>query len=384
MGKLIRHALADRYAREEQRNGYKPLKPLNVGIIGGGLNSAVGAAHFSALGIDGLYRIAAGCFSRNNEINYATAARCGLPQSAVYISGGDLLKNAKELDAVILLLPIPLHYETLLCTINCNTRIICEKLLVLNLQEALNIRRALTDINRLTITYNYLGYPMIRELKELITSGRLGAIKHFEAKMPQESYILTRSTPQFWRLNEKDPPLIALDLLTHLHRIIEYLLEIKANELFCVQNSYGRFDSVIDDMRLLAHYDQNIGGSFWVSKSALGFRNGMEIAVYGGEASAIWRQENAEEIKIAYADGRRETIDRGSPLKIANAQRFSRFKAGHPSGYIEAFANLYGDIAKMIAGEKGAEITAIDSEVERMRFIETAALSAKSGKWEKI
>jgi predicted dehydrogenase len=115
----------------------------------------------------------------------------------------------------------------------------------------------------------------------------------------------------------------------------------------------------------------------------------MKISIFGTKSSAVWVQEDPEKIHLAYANGEKRMLDRGSALLVANESRYARFKAGHPSGYIEAFANLYADIAEEIyefkKGRKSksskAEVTYVDSEVDRMRFLEAVADSAKKREW---
>ncbi|MEK7856197.1 MAG: gfo/Idh/MocA family oxidoreductase, partial [Acidobacteriota bacterium] len=131
-------------------------------------------------------------------------------------------------------------------------------------------------------------------------------------------------------------------------------------------------------------------GQFWFSKSALGHRNGLNLRIYGSEGSAEWCQANPEELLLAFSDGRREILDRASAVSVANQLRYNRFKSGHPAGFIEAFANLYADIADCLLAYRtegewhSEEVYGADLAFDGLRFLEAMAKSAKTGAWCKV
>ena len=127
--------------------------------------------------------------------------------------------------------------------------------------------------------------------------------------------------------------------------------------------------------------------SFWFTKSALGRRNGLKLRLFGTKASAEWLQSEPEELLLAHADGRRELLDRASAVRVANAPRYARFKAGHPAGFIEAFANLYVDIAGALREHRaeGAwsspEVFGPELALEGLHFVETLTEAARRKMW---
>ena len=157
------------------------------------------------------------------------------------------------------------------------------------------------------------------------------------------------------------------------------------------QGTYGHFSEIVDNVYCLAHYEDNIRVQSWYGKTALGNRNGLRIRVMGSLASAEWFQMQPEDLQLNQADGRRVLIDRGSDeADVARQLRYNRFKAGHPSGFIEAFANLYADIAACLRQVKsgGAASSAFvygarESE-EGLRFLEAISRSAHTRKWEAV
>jgi predicted dehydrogenase len=122
----------------------------------------------------------------------------------------------------------------------------------------------------------------------------------------------------------------------------------------------------------------------------LGYRNGLRIRIYGDKGSAEWHQLNAEELTLSHVDGRRETLDRASTVEVCNQGRYTRFKAGHPAGFIEAFANLYHDIADALqqyqrgGSWRSGEVFSADLALEGMQFMEAMVASAKSRAWQTV
>jgi predicted dehydrogenase len=365
------------------------IKKLKLGFIGGSVASAIGYTHFLASRLDGFFEVTSGCFSSREDINHESAKVYGIADDRVYDSWSDmLLAERGVIDAVVILLPIPGHHRAIISALENGIPVICEKPLVMNLNQALDVKSACeSGKNFLTITYNYTGYPMIRELRQIISNGGLGRICHFQAEMPQESYMKEGASPQQWRLNKTSPSLISLDLMSHLHHMIDYLLGCSVKSMSASVNSFSRFSGVIDDINCSALYTNGVAGQYWVSKSSLGNRNGMKVRIFGSKGSAQWVQEHPEYLELAYSDGRKEILDRGCKTQIAGLPRYVRFKPGHPAGYIEAFANLYVDIAeslRLYISDKptnNCELTTIEQEIDRMRFLEVIDISAKERKW---
>lgn len=375
----------------------KMNKPFSIGFIGGAVDSAVGYVHFAASIMDNKWKLEAGCFSRKKESNIKSTETYGVSSDRTYDSWQDLVKNEKEkIDAIAVLTPTPEHFDIVKGCIEAGIPVICEKALVANPDDARELIK-IRDKNKgfLAVTYNYSGYPMVRELKNLIKNGKLGKILHFNVEMPQEGFIRVDSKgnkpkPQSWRLSDKEIPTIYLDLATHLHELIDYTINEKPLSTIADQESDGWFKDIIDNVNCLCRYTNNIQGQIWFSKSALGHRNGLKLRIYGSEASAVWEQVNPEELVLSYANGQREILDRASCVEISNQQRYTRFKAGHPAGFIEAFANLYSDIAQALKDYKengkwsSDEVFSVELALEGLNLFEAMVKSTHTKKWEKV
>jgi len=381
------------YALEKHINLKKPLK---LAFIGGGLNSAVGKVHATASQLDNIWELVCGCFSTNEKVNLETGTIYGVSTHRIHKHWPTLIdKEKNSVDAVAILTPTPSHSEIIIQCLEAGLPVISEKAIALSSSESSIIQNKLKEMHGfLAVTYNYSGYPMVRELGSLIRNGKLGKILHFQVEMPQEGYLRLNAcgekpTPQTWRLSDLSIPTLYLDLGVHTHHLIYYLTQARPLEVLADHQSFGFFD-VIDNVSSLCRYSSGIHGQFWFSKSALGHRNGLRIRIYGSEGSAEWFQGNPEELVLAHANGRRSILDRAGNSGVATHDRYNRFKAGHPSGFIEAFANLYADVGSALLQFKkhgkfeSDEIFGTNLATEGLFFMESMVRSMVTRKWEKV
>ncbi|MCK9471959.1 MAG: Gfo/Idh/MocA family oxidoreductase [Bacilli bacterium] len=370
-------------------------KKIKLAFLGGGINSAVGQTHRIAIEMDKRYELVAGCFSRNDEINVNTAKEYEVNLNRCYKSLDDLIENEKNnIDAICILTPTPNHKEEVIKCIQNGIKVICEKALAVSVKEAFEIKEALEKYKGfLVVTYNYTGYPMLRELKAMIKQNRLGKIEQVHIEMPQESFAKldkhgNPQKPQDWRLKDNDLPTLSLDLGTHTHDITSFLTEEHPIELVAIQNSFGSFRNIVDNSIAIANYTNGIVSNIWFSKAALGHRNGLRVRVYGENGSAEWFQLDSENLYFNDNRGNKLIIDRASlDVTITTELRYNRFKAGHPAGFIEAFANYYSDIADLIIGKtdnKNRYVFGIEDALEGLKMLEAMTKSSKNKGWEKI
>ncbi|MCU7946754.1 MAG: Gfo/Idh/MocA family oxidoreductase [Candidatus Thiodiazotropha sp. (ex Cardiolucina cf. quadrata)] len=368
---------------------------LKLGFIGGSIDSAVGATHKISSQMDDRWVLSAGCFSKHDSSNFKTASAWGVAPERVYPSYHELLAaEVNQLDAVAVLTPTPSHTEVVLAALEHGYPVICEKALTKTVVEAKSIKRAL-DMRKgfLAVTYNYTGYPMVRELQAIAHSGRLGKLQQIHIEMPQEGYLRldknnNKLKPQTWRLKDDQIPTLSLDLGVHLHHMIHFLSGERPIELVAVNNNYGFFYDITDNTMCIARYTNDLDCQIWFGKSALGNSNGLQVRVYGEEGSAEWLQMQPETIIQHDNKGRVCTLQRSSvDLMLANDTRYNRFKAGHPAGFIEAFANLYVDIADSLEMYKKGEnqsvpwVFGVDVALEGLVMLETMEQSATERIW---
>lgn len=368
---------------------------LSLGFVGGGWNSAVGTTHFIASRMDGLFSVDAGVFSRHAEINQQTSSRWDVAEARTYDTVDQLLdREAGRLDAIVVLTPTPDHTGPVLAALERGLAVICEKALASTTADAVRIAKAVEASGGfLAVTYNYTGYPMVRELRRLMRDGRLGRITQLHVEMPQEGFARLGPddapvSPQAWRLRDGPIPTISLDLGVHLHHIVRFLTGETLAEVVATQASHGNFRDVVDNVMCLARYSGGVEGAFWFSKSALGHRNGLRVRAYGSQGSAEWFQMAPEELVLHDVHGQRTVMDRAAvDARLAAEPRYTRFKVGHPAGFIEAFANLYDDIGLSLAAHRAGQpadsefvFGAVDA-VEGLAALEAMAESSRTRAW---
>lgn len=370
-------------------------KPIQLGFIGGGINSAIGTTHFIASQMDGFFKVCSGYFSRDQNINARTAELQGIKTDRVYSSYEAMLEEEiGHLDAIVVLTPTPEHRLPVIAALHAGFPVICEKALAGSSPDATEMETISRETGRLlAVTYNYTGYPMVRELREMIRNGRLGRIEQIHVEMPQEGFArLDRNgnpmVPQQWRLIDGVVPTISLDLGVHAHHLVDFLTGEKAEEVVATQSSLGRFRQVVDNTMALVSYSNDMEGHFWFSKAALGHRNGLRIRVYGEKGAAEWFQMDPEFIQFWDNRGQQQRIDRASnDVMIAHLDRYNRFKSGHPAGFLEAFANLYADIAHHMDSDIGLESSSAEyvftasQAREGLVLLEAIDQSARERRW---
>lgn len=371
---------------------------LSLGFLGGGLNSAVGATHFISCRMDGLFTADAGAFSRRPEVNRQTAEQWGVSLSRTYPNLDALLaEEAERLDALVVLTPTPDHAAAVAPALEMGLPVICEKALTSTSAEARHIADTVTRTSGfLAVTFNYSGYPMVRELRRMILDGQLGSVTQVHAEMPQEGFVRVDAdghpaVPQTWRTQDATIPTLSLDLGDHLYHLVRFLTGERPIEVMATESTHGNIEGVIDNVVCLARYSGDLDCSFWFGKSALGHRNGLRLRIYGRTGAAEWRQTNPEELIFTDARGQTSILDRSSVgVKVANQPRYTRFKVGHPAGFIEAFANLYNDIGQaLVAHREGAPIASeyiVDAKdaVDGLLTLEAMAMSARTRAWTTI
>lgn len=371
-------------------------KVLKLAFIGGSLYSAVGATHFSASRMDGKFRLVAGAFSRDAARNKDTAKAWRVDDDRLYADYHELLANEKgKIDAVCLLTPTPDHADQVCEILKAGYRVISEKPLAMDMAEIAKIRSAYDPAkNYLAVTFNYTGYAMFRELGQRCRAGEIGNIHQIMVEMPQESFtrppdIAGKRMPvQNWRLTDGTIPMISLDLGTHLDSLISYVTGEKASEVMAASQMAAHYPNLVSGVHMWARYGGGVLANFWFTKTAVGHRNGLRIRIYGDKGSAEWYQMEPEILRINWLTGEMVTLDRASENLVARQLRYNRMKPGHPSGYIEAFANYYTDLADDIVGrplgKPNENVFTLDDAAEGLALFEAAARSVKSGSWEKV
>jgi predicted dehydrogenase len=336
-------------------------KNRRVAIIGGGINSAVGNVHRTALRIVGNNSVVGGYFSKSLDKNVESQIWWGAENRKPFLSLSDCIDSSDLFDTVIILTPPSQHAEAISKFLKIGKTVITEKPTTGKLAEIDSlIKNFKKETKHLRTTYNYSGYPMIRELKKIIEDNRFGRIINVKIEMYQEGFLKVDEkgnpiTPQNWRLEDGEIPTVSLDLGTHVLHLLYFLtgdLTLKGHSTI----SSSGFFKVTDQVDFVGNDLSGKGIRLGWGKVSLGNQNGLRVEIFGERGAATWVQSNPEELRIANSRGEITLLARGNPsCLIANETRYTRFKGGHPSGFLEAFANLYEDLLFMKIGETFVE-----------------------------
>ena len=377
-----------------------------MGMIGGGRGAFIGAVHRMAAALDGRIELVAGCFSSDPEKSRASGADFCLDPARVYGAYEDMaraeaaLPPGRRLDFVSIVTRNDAHFAVARTFLKAGFNVICDKPLAYNLAQAKQLRTLVRRSDKVfALTHNYTGYPMVKEARALVRSGRLGRILKVVTEYPQ-GYAITaledRSDGAIsnWRM---DPRIAGAsncmgDIGTHAENLGRYITGLEIDELLAELSTFIPGRTLDDDGNCLIRYKGGAKGILYASQVSNGDENNLNIRVYGTKASLEWYQEQPNELIVKAVDQPREIRRRGNTYLSPAARANTRTPFGHPEAFIEAFANVYLAAAVAIAAEvEGRPLPAdldfptIDDGVIGMAFIETAVKSARLGaKWVKF
>ena len=377
---------------------------LRYAMVGGGRDAFIGAVHRAAMALDGQYEMVSGALSSTPERSRESGRDIGLPDDRNHGTWQELLADEKSrpadqrADVVALVTPNHLHYEPARAFVEAGFHVVCDKPLVHTSAQAEDLAALVAARGTLfAVTYNYTGYPMVREARELVRGGAIGAVRKVVVEYHQgwlagalESADNKQSE---WR---KDParggPAGAMaDIGSHAENLVATVTGLELESLCADLTAFGPGRQLDDDAGLLLRFAGGARGVMSASQIAAGNENDLRLRVIGERGMLDWRQEEPNVLIHAPVDGPRRTLTRNSPGLSEAARRACRLPPGHPEGFIEAFANLYQGVAAdlRLRAAHGRPATAAEAEYPRIadgvrgvRFIEkTVASSASSQKW---
>ena len=370
---------------------------MRLGVVGGSHRSAVGYTHIVASQMDHRFTIESACFSRDIVETTATIEAWNLGAVRCYEDWSSLLEGeVGKVDAILVLTPTPTHFEIVKKALSLQYPVICEKAFTATASEAWELESLRERVNGfIAVTHNYTGYPAVRELSHICRSGGIGDLVKCNIEMPQEGFIRLHPqagmpTPQSWRLSDGPISSLALDLGTHVFHMLHYVSGQRVTSVVSDESSAGFFNQIVDDIDYLVRLSGGAKGQVWISKSALGHRNGLRVEVYGTKGSAMWAQDKAEYLELTDEFGTKSILDRAGDVSVANLPRYNRFKPGHPAGFLEAFANLYGDFADALNSYFNGDAPRKDwtygptQAAEALQILESAAQTVERRTWAQV
>tara|TARA_Y100001936_G_scaffold32235_1_gene30215 strand:+ start:1054 stop:2250 length:1197 start_codon:yes stop_codon:yes gene_type:complete len=383
------------------RNDRLENKKIRIGFVGGGPNSFIGYTHRLSARFDNRFEFVAGVFSRDKKKSIKFGESLGIDKERCYNDFKEMaekeVKRNDAIEALGIMTPSGNHYEIAKEFIKNKVHIICDKPLTSTIKDAENLKKLIVKHKIIfALTHNYSSYPMLREAKEIIQSGKIGKITLVNVEYPQGYTVAIKKKEEKeilkWRLdkNQTGPSMILSEIGTHAYHLLRYVTGLEVEQLSAEVSSLSSEISVDDNAFILLRIKNNIRGSIWVSSAATGGENGLKIRVFGNKGGIEWFQDDANNLKFIELNSPTKIITRASNLVSKFSMESSRVAAGHPEGFFEAFANIYTEFAVSINAYKKNKkykntFPTIDDGLKGIKFIFAAKNSSNNNsKWTKI
>lgn len=367
---------------------------IKLGILGGGGDSLIGVLHRVASSMYDKYEVIGGVYNPNWEENIGFAKKIGLPTNRIYKDFDTLiteelkLKESERIQVVSILTPNFLHFPMAKKLLENGFNVICEKPMTTTYKEAAILNETLKKAKTVfAVTYTYTGYPMIRQMREMIKNGALGNIQKVDAQYYQGwiNPIIhdkeKRTTT--WRLNPEKSGISCCigDIGTHAFNMLEFVSGVKIEAILADLN-YLYSDNKMDiDGTVLLRCSNNVKGVICASQIATGEENSFEVKVYGDKAGLKWEQENPNYLYLMQDGKPLQVLKPGHEYNSELSLDGTKLPPGHPEGIFDSMGNIYKGVAKAINKEpynSGEFPTMIDG-VRGMSFIEKAVASHTKG-----
>lgn len=360
---------------------------LKLGMVGGGQGAFIGGVHRMAARLDGCFDLVAGAFSSDPARAHAFAAELGIAVDRSYSDYNEMAKaeatRSDGIDAVSIVTPNHLHGPIAEAFLAHDISVICDKPMTANLAQAESLMSAaLISKGHFFLTHNYTGYPMIRQARQMVADGALGEIRIVEANYLQDwlSEAPAEDNKQAkWRMDPAQSGGGAIgDIGTHAHNLACFVTGLHVTSLSATLSSNVAGRLVDDDARITLQFEGGARGHIWASQVAIGNENNLTLAVYGIKGSLRWSQENPNVLWFAKLGHAPQMITRGGGAAGPAASAVTRIPAGHPEGYLEAFATLYREAADAITKKNlsGATLGAQEG-LDGVRFVDACQRSSR-------
>jgi len=376
-------------------------KKLRLGMVGGGKDAFIGSVHRIASRIDDKFEFVAGCLSSTPEKSQASGKELGLDSSRIYSSFKEMAEKESRMqdgiDVVSIVTPNHMHAKPSIEFLKKNIHVICDKPMTASINEAKQLYNEVKKSSSyFFLTHNYSGYPVIREIRQLILNGEIGKIRkvkghYLQGWLGQKEEDKGINKQAEWRTDPQRSGIAGSvgDIGSHLMHIIEFVSGLKLKEIAAELTTFVSGRKLDDDANILLRMSENVKGSLSVSQIATGEENNLAFSIYGEKGAIHWSQENPNYARLSKIDKRDRIITRGT-FSETNSMSYIRVPPGHPEGYLEGFAQIYSDIADIINNSDNSNnlLKIIPDEevgIHIMNFISACVESSKNNsKWIKL
>ncbi len=372
-------------------------------MIGGGTDAFIGAVHRIALNMDGQVELVAGALSVNPDVALSSGRQLFLDEDRIYLDYKTMLEKEaampadKRIDFVTIVTPNFVHFDPAMMALDKGFHVVIEKPITFSLEEAKQLKKKLDETGlSLLLCHTYNGYPMVKQARRMLQQGVLGKIRKVYVEYPQGwlSTFLekTGQTQAAWRTDPKKSGKAGSmgDIGTHAFNLAEYVTGLKVTSICANVNTIVDGRMLDDDGAAFLRFDSGASGVLMATQIAAGEENNVKIRVYGEKGGLEWKHEDTNTLLVKWLDKPVEIYRAGSGYLDPFASHNCRTPAGHPEGFLEAFANLYRNFALTIRARINGEtpkpewldFPGVEEGIRGMAFIENIIESGKSDtKW---
>lgn len=380
-----------------------PHRKLRYAMVGGGRDAFIGGVHRKAIALDARIELVAGALSSDPAKARASGADLGLADARNHgdwqaLLADELKRPADErIDFVSIVTPNHVHYPVARAFVEAGFHVVCDKPLVHTREQADALVASVAARGTVFgVTYNYTGYPMVRQARAMIRAGELGTLRKVVVEYNQgwlaSQLEGTGNKQADWRTDPARSGAAGAigDIGSHAENLVATLTGLEIESLCADLTAHVAGRQLDDDGSLLLRYQGGARGVLIASQISTGLENDLRVRVSGTLGTLEWHQEQPSRLLHLPHDGPQRVLTRGAPWLHESARRASRLPAGHPEGFIEAFANVYAgvaaDIRARLEGRRAdpleADYPRVEDGARGVRFIERTVASARSDlKW---
>lgn len=371
-------------------------RPIRLGMVGGGRGALIGAVHRMAARLDGRYDLVAGALSSDPETARASAGEIGLDPERAYADFHAMAEaeagREDGVEAVAIVTPNHLHAAAALPFLERGVAVICDKPMAATVEDAERLSKAVRDSGApFVLTHVYSAYPMVREMRARIAAGGIGRVRVVQARYAQ-GWLSAAPPPGNKQASWRDDPARSGaggtlgDIGTHAFHLARFVTGLELDALAADLSTFVPERRLDDNAHVLLRLGGGARGMIWASQIAAGEENGIELRVHGEGGGLVWRQEAPNALWHLPLDRPAERLTRGGPDTAASAG-LARVPAGHPEGFVKAFATLYAEAAPAIRAHRRGErvetgLPGVEDGLEGVAFVEACVRSsARNAAW---
>ena len=380
-------------------------RKIRMGMVGGGPGSFIGEVHRMAARLDNQIELVYGVFSSDPIKSRRTGEALFMNPSRVYDNYAQMIANEaalsenERMDFVSIVTPNHMHYPPAVAALKAGFHVMSDKPATLDILEAKLLKNLVNETGLIYgLTHTYLGYPMVKQARAMVSNGKLGEIRKILVEYPQGwlSQFEENSGENKQAEWRTDPARSGIsgtmgDIGTHAHNLVEYISGSQMKYICADLNIYVKGRKLDDDGSVLFKMSNGASGTLTASQICAGEENALKIKIYGENGGLEWNQMEPFILLHKPHGGAMQTFTAGVDKNNLCDEAYSacRLPSGHPEGYIEAFANLYKCFAQAIRDPEGYSqnkgLVGINEGVRGMAFIEALVKSTNSkDKWIKI